>query len=170
MAFIFDTCRHLRALQTSPPGTATSAHDVFYLSGNSSLYSLHKFATSICHLDTPVATRCSQHRAPSVVSVIFHVKFLSPATSPHVTKGTMIWFFFSVVRNVTIIFIDLALTFVFQILDEWIHFQAALLHLWRRFPAPSVYCRGSSEGERALHSAFAQGVCAYSQARRKCVI
>ena len=29
----------------------------------------------------------------------------------------------------TIIFIDLALTFVFQILDEWIHFQAALLHI-----------------------------------------
>ena len=51
----------------------------------------------------------------------------------------------------TIIFIDLALTFVFQILDESIHFQAALLHLWRRFPVPSVYCRGSSEGERALH-------------------
>ena len=67
-------------------------------------------------------------------------------------------------------FIDLALTFVFQILDESIHFQAALLHLWRRFPAPSVYCRGSSEGERALHSAFAQGVCAYPQARRKFVI
>ena len=41
----------------------------------------------------------------------------------------MIWFFFSVVRNVTIIFIDLALTFVFQILDEWIHFQAALLDI-----------------------------------------
>ena len=43
-------------------------------------------------------------------------------------------------------------TFVFQILDESIHSQAALLHLWRRFPVPSVYCRGSSEGERALHS------------------
>ena len=55
-------------LQTSSPVTATSAHDVFYLSGNSSLYSLHKFATSV----------------------------------------------FSVVRNVTIIFIDLAPTFVFQ--------------------------------------------------------
>ena len=26
-------------------------------------------------------------------------------------------------------FIDTALTFVFQILDEWIHFQAALLHI-----------------------------------------
>ena len=35
-----------------------------------------------------------------------HAHNLSPATSLHVTKRAMIWFGFSVVRNVTIIFID----------------------------------------------------------------